>query len=149
MEKKEKKLDENKSIRKKTRALLWNVRARLRGQAFKQFVYLSLTAEECENCKNPHVNVVVKQQHACSGCTQSVEMMRKFVSFLLILIGTSLHRHQELTSSSINVPTGRPLISKILSPTWMAFRTSGLISIPLTLEQNKNIKVSAGSGLSQ
>lgn len=40
------------------------------------------------------------------------------------------------TSSSISVPTGRPLISRILSPTWMAFRTSGLISIPRTLEQH-------------
>lgn len=39
----------------------------------------------------------------------------------------------DITSSSINVPTGRPLISRILSPTWMAFRTSGLMSIPLTL----------------
>lgn len=40
------------------------------------------------------------------------------------------------TSSSISVPTGRPLISRILSPSWMAFRTSGLISIPRTLEQH-------------
>lgn len=38
-----------------------------------------------------------------------------------------------LTSSSIIVPTGSPLISRMRSPTWMAFRTSGLISIPRTL----------------
>lgn len=38
-----------------------------------------------------------------------------------------------LTSSSIIVPTGSPLISRMRSPTWIAFRTSGLISIPRTL----------------
>lgn len=40
------------------------------------------------------------------------------------------------TSCCIIVPTGRPLISRILSPTWMAFRTSGLMSIPLTLQEH-------------
>lgn len=54
---------------------------------------------------------------------------------LLNITGTV---RQRPTSASIIVPTGRPLISRILSPTWMAFRTSGLRSIPLTLGTHRS-----------
>lgn len=59
----------------------------------------------------------------------------KVCDLLLSITGTVRRRP---TSASIIVPTARPLISRILSPTWMAFRTSGLRSIPLTLGKHRS-----------
>lgn len=51
------------------------------------------------------------------------------------------------TSSTCNVRIGAPLISRIRSAGWMAFRTSGLMCILLTL--NMGIIVCVGSQFSQ
>lgn len=104
--------------------------------------------EECEKCKNSHVKMTTRLWNMHLRHEANEEILFVWFENIFSLCNTVaglviLKKNKKmLTSFSISVPTGSPLISRILSPTWIALRTSGLMSIPLTLkqEQASNLK---------